>query len=131
MKKLIFTAATAALLTSCATVTGQGNQSVKINSVPQGAEVMVDGQKQTTPAVITLKGASGYPVTAKKEGYKEAYGKVNGEFRVLPTVVGNIFNLTGVIGLVVDMFGTGAAYNLDQEVNIDMKSGTFTNVKKK
>jgi PEGA domain len=131
MKKILFTAALVTLLASCATITGQGNQAVKINTTPQGADVIIDGQRSTTPAVVTLKGASGYPIIAKKEGFKDGYGKVNGDVRILPAIVGNIFNLTGIIGMAVDFFATGAAYKLDQEVNIDLKTGTSTNVKAK
>ncbi len=131
MKRIILTTTLIAFIASCASITGPGNQTVKITTVPEGADVTVDGQIKTSPVVITLKGASAYPIIAKKDGYKDGYGKVNSKVRILPAIVGNIFNLTGVIGMAVDFFATGAAYKLDQEVNIDMTQNTSTNVNPK
>lgn len=118
MKKLLVTALLSMSLISCASITGPGNQQVKIETTPPGAEIIVDGQTQVSPALVTLKGKSDYTVMARKDGYRDAYGKINGEPRILAGVVGNIFNLTGIIGMAVDFLGTGAAYKLDNNVSL-------------
>ncbi|MCE3233062.1 MAG: hypothetical protein K0R98_1319 [Rickettsiaceae bacterium] len=109
------------VLANCASVTGPGRQQVKINSEPSGAEVKVDGRTVTTPAVVELKGQSQYYLTASKPGYKDSSEVLGSEVRILASVVGNMFNFTSLVGMAVDFFGTGAAYNLDDEVNIKMK----------
>ena len=109
------------VLAGCASVTGPSRQSVKIDSNPQGARVEVGGQTLTTPAVVDLKGKSEYIAVATKSGYDSTTKVVGSEVRLLPAVVGNIFNLTGVIGMAIDFFGTGAAYKLDNNVNIDLQ----------
>lgn len=109
------------MASACASVTGPGKQTVQINSVPQGADVFVDGRNVTTPAVVTLKGKSEYFVKASKPGYAETSEKIDSQFRVLPVVLGNFLNLTGLVGVGVDVLGTGAAYDLDDQINIQMR----------
>jgi len=109
------------ILTNCASIVGPTHQQVKVDSQPQGAQVFIGGKTVTTPAVVELKGKSEYYVTANKDGYKPASDVLNGEVRILPAVVGNIFNLTGAIGMAVDFFGTGAAYKLDESVNVKLQ----------
>ena len=121
MKKIILTAILIATLASCASITGSGIQNVKIDTVPSGAEVYVDGRYYTSPAIVPLKGKSSYNVNAEKEGYKNSYGIINGKPRIGAGVVGNIFNFTGIIGVAVDFFATGAGFKLDNEVNIKMR----------
>lgn len=123
LKKFTVTAVAAALLTTtgCASITGPGRQPVKINSTPQGASVFVGGRTATTPAVVELKGKSEYFVKAEKKGYKDSTDVIGSEVRILPAVVGNILNLTGIIGVAVDFLATGAAYDMDDEINIKLE----------
>jgi hypothetical protein len=107
-------------LTNCASITGPSRQPVKVNSVPSGAEVKIGGKTVVTPAVVDLKGKSEYIVTAHKAGYNDTTDVLGSEVRILASVVGNIFNLTGIIGMAVDFLGTGAAYKLDPEVNVQL-----------
>lgn len=126
MKKNLATLVSVCALTvmtaACASVTGPGKQTVQINSVPEGAEVFVDGRTVTTPAVVTLKGKSEYYVKATKPGYQETSEKIDSQFRVLPVVLGNIANLTGLVGIGVDVLGTGAAYDMDDNLTIKMRT---------
>jgi len=107
-------------LSACASITSNSVQPVTINSNPQGAKASVGGNTVTTPAVVDLKGKSAYFVTASKDGYITGNNVIESEVRFLPAVIGNIFNLTGVIGMAVDFFGTGAAYKLDNEVTVNL-----------
>jgi len=110
-----------ALIVSCASVTGPGNQDVRIDTTPSNAEILVDGRHYTSPAVVNLKGKSNYTIVASKKGYKDTYGTVKGEPRILAGVVGNMFNFTGIVGMAIDFFGTGAAYNMDENVNLTLR----------
>jgi hypothetical protein len=113
-------AVVAILLTSaCASVTGPGKQQVKVETVPPGAEVRINNQVQTSPAVFTLKGKSDYTVIAEKDGYKTSTGVINGEPRIMASVFGNILWL--IPGLAIDYLATGAAYDLDDRVVIPMR----------
>jgi hypothetical protein len=114
------------LSTACASVTGPGKQQVRVDTVPQGAEVRVADQVQTSPAVFTLKGKGEYTVIAEKEGYKTSTGLINGEPRIWASVVGNIFNLTGIVGVGIDYFATGAAYDLDDSVVVALRPEVTT-----
>ena len=119
--KVFSTFAVVMILSGCASITGPSKQPVKINSDPQGAQVSVGGRTVTTPAVVELKGKSEYYVTATKPGYQTGNDVISSEVRILPSVVGNILNLTGILGMGVDFLGTGAAYDLDDEINLELQ----------
>lgn len=128
ISKLFSVSALCLIASACASVTGPGKQQVQIDSVPSGADVFVDGRTVTTPAVVTLKGKSEYYVKASKKGYADTSEKIDSEFRVMPVVLGNIVNFTGlvgvgvdVLGVGVDVLGTGAAYDMDDKVTINMR----------
>lgn len=108
------------LLTACATVIHEKKQKVTINSVPEGATLTIDGKIYLTPATVPLNGKSEYYFTLTKPGYQPATGKVDGEFRIWSSVVGNIFNLTGVIGLAVDLWGSGNAFELEKDNTVTL-----------
>jgi hypothetical protein len=121
MMKKVFAISLLSLTAACASITGPSKQQVKVDTVPSGAEVRIENQVQTTPAVFTLKGKSDYTVIADKDGYKTSTGVINGEPRIMASIVGNIFNLTGIIGVGIDYLGTGAAYDLDDSVTIPLR----------
>jgi len=105
----------------CASVIHESKQSVTIKSEPPGATLTIDNRTFTTPAIVALKGKSEYPFTLTAQGYKPAIGKVDSEFRVWSVVLGNIVNLTGLIGVGVDVWGTGAAYELQKDNTITLE----------
>lgn len=107
-------------LSSCATLTGPSIQDVKITTTPPGGEVYVDGRNYETPAIISLKGKDSYNVTASKDGYRDSYGIIRGEPRIMAGIVGNVFNLTGIIGMAIDYVG-GSFYKMDKTINIKMR----------
>ncbi len=112
------------ILSNCASILGYSNQNVTIKSEPSGAEVTVDGMVVITPATIQLKGKREYYISASKKGYRTTPGKINGEVRIASGIVGNIFNLSGIIGLGTDFFLTGAGYKLNNNVNITLLKET-------
>jgi hypothetical protein len=107
-------------LSGCASVMNSSKQNVTIKTNPSDASLMIDGRTLTTPAVVTLKGKSDYPFTITKAGYKPAQGKVDGDFRIWSVVLGNIVNFTGFLGAAVDVWGTGAAYELEKDQTITL-----------
>lgn len=107
-------------LTACATIIHEKKQKVTINTVPAGATLTIDGSSYLTPATVALTGKSEYYFNITKPGYEPATGKVDSEFRVWSSVVGNIFNLTGIIGFAVDMWGTGNAYELQKDNTVSL-----------
>ena len=69
MKKIIAAAATLLILDSCAMLFNDKNVEVKINSNPQGADVIIDGRSYgRTPAVVSIE-PKNYVATLTKEGY--------------------------------------------------------------
>ena len=109
------------LTTSCATLTGPGMQTVKITSEPSEAEIQINGMYHETPAIVKVKGKGQYMVIAQKDGYRDSYATIEGSPRILAGVVGNLFNFTGLLGIAIDFFGTGAGYKMDSETHIKLK----------
>ncbi len=120
MKKLVLVMACMAL-SACSTIVHEKNQYVNITSNPPGATLKIDGRSFVTPASVSLKGKSEYYFTLEKEGYKTASGKVDGDFRIWSAVIGNIFNLTGVLGFAVDFWGTETAYELHKDNTVTLE----------
>lgn len=106
-------------LAGCATIVNDTHQHVTIKTIPDGAEVVVDGRTVTTPATIDLKGKSEYYLTATKPGYRSTTGKIEGDARIGSGVVGNVLSF-GLIGMGVDFFATGAGWKLQPEVTIPL-----------
>ena len=73
MKQLMLTmAAMLGLIcvgTGCATVRGD-KQKMTIETDPAGANLVVDGQKYTTPAEVVLKRKDAHRITVDKDGYR-------------------------------------------------------------
>ena len=71
-------------LSGCATMFGDNTRTISIDSVPRGAGIYVNGQRQgTTPAVITMPNYiyGGKTITLKKEGYHEQTFALNTKFQ--------------------------------------------------
>ena len=109
------------LVGACSSIVHESQQTITINTNPQGALLKIDGRAFTTPAAVMLKGKPEYYFTVEKPGYKMAAGKVDGNFRVMSTVVGNIFNLSGILGFAVDYWGTQTAFELQKDNTITME----------
>lgn len=115
---------TGLLLQGCATIIHEKKQNVTINTVPAGANLNIDGRNFITPATVPLSGKSEYYFTVAKPGYKSTSGKVDSHFRVWSSVVGNIFNLSGLIGFAVDTWGTGNAFELEKDNTVTLQPET-------
>lgn len=110
-----------ATLSGCASVFNDSRQRVTIKSIPDGAEVIVDGRTVTTPTTLDLKGRQEYYLTASKPGYRQTAGKIEGDMRIGSGVVGNVFSF-GIIGMAVDFFGTGAGWKLQPEITLNLQA---------
>lgn len=125
MKMLKMTAAIAAvsLVTGCATIVGDKEQSITINSSPSNANVLITDERSmevhsgNTPTTVQLRKSDGsyfggktYTVELSKDGYESRTMMINSS----PNgwyIGGNIL-LGGLIGwLIVDPL-SGAMYNL-------------------
>lgn len=125
MKMLKMTAAIAAvsLVTGCATIVGDKEQSITINSSPSNANVLITDERSmevhsgNTPTTVQLRKSDGsyfggktYTIELSKDGYESRTMMINSS----PNgwyIGGNIL-LGGLIGwLIVDPL-TGAMYNL-------------------
>jgi hypothetical protein len=118
MMKKVFAVSLLSLTTACASITAPSKQTVVVDTVPSGAEVRIDNQVQTSPAIFTLKGKSDYTVVAEKDGYKPTAGVINSEPRLLATIGGNILWLP--VGVAID-FLTGSMFKLDTNVSIPLR----------
>lgn len=125
MKALKLTAAIATLsiMTGCASIVGEREQSVTINSSPNNANILITDERRSevysgsTPTTVQLRKSDGsyfggktYTVELSKEGYEDRrvtiHSRPNGWY-----IGGNIV-FGGLIGwLIVDPL-TGAMYNL-------------------
>lgn len=82
--KYILLAPLLLIICSCATLYGQNNREITINSVPQGAKVYLNGVEYAkTPASIVLPsvGFRSVKLILKKPGYKDATVLVETEFQ--------------------------------------------------
>lgn len=65
-------------LTSCASMFGKSYTNVKIDSVPQGADVIIDGVKYgVTPITLPLGNEKGRIIQIEKDGYEPYIARVN------------------------------------------------------
>ena len=104
-------------IAGCSTMVHDSKQNVAVHTMPEGADVLLDGQQQIAPTVFKVKGSSGYNVVANKNGYKPAHARVDGKFRFGSTIFGNILWL--IPGVIVDI-ATGAAYEMQDQVTIPL-----------
>jgi len=123
VRKLTAAISTVSLMTGCATIVGDKEQAITINSSPNNANVVITDERNvevhsgTTPATVTLRKSDGsyfggktYTVDLSKDGFESRTmtinSKANGWY-----IGGNIL-FGGLIGwLIVDPLN-GAMYNL-------------------
>lgn len=82
--KLAIAAFAAITLSGCASIAGDNTRAVQVNSIPSGANVMIDGQDYgTTPTVVTLPSYiyGGKTVVVRKQGYRDQAMQVNTNFQ--------------------------------------------------
>ncbi|MFD2190949.1 hypothetical protein [Pistricoccus aurantiacus] len=126
MLKLAAAIGTLAMLTGCASIVGDREQAVTINSSPSHADVVITDERNmqihsaTTPTTVQLKKADGsyfggktYTVEISKDGYESRTMLINST----PNgwYIGGNLLFGGLIGwLIVDPL-TGAMYNLSPD----------------
>ena len=106
------------LAVGCATIIHGSSQSIHVSSVPDSAEVWIDGARVgVTPTKLKLKRKDDYLITVKKAGYKDATTTI--ESSTSGWLFGNII-FGGLIGCGIDLID-GAAYQLSPDhVDINM-----------
>jgi PEGA domain len=121
----IIKAALASLLSlsivGCATIAGDNNRAIKVDSHPAGAAIFVDGQQYgTTPAVVTLPTYiyGGKSVTLRKAGYHDHTMMVNSKFQpiaLLDIFLWPTFILDAATGSLVKIDPANLNLNADLE----------------
>ncbi len=108
MSRLPVAALVLCMLCGCATIISGKNETVRIDSEPQGVMVKVDGAHYETPVVISLaRDTDHYVVFPNGQ-------RVDITRHFQAAVLGNIL-LGGVIGLVVDAVSGAATGNLEPD----------------
>jgi hypothetical protein len=110
------------LVTGCATIVSGRTQDIAFDSVPAGADVMLnDGTKTVTPGTLTLKRRGNYLATFMKDPFPPRPVEIQSATNWW--VLGNVL-IGGFVGFIVDM-ATGAAHRLVPDyVMVDMATGT-------
>jgi hypothetical protein len=124
MKKFFFITISALVIlgfTGCASIFTGTTQSVQINSMPNGANVSVNGlnRGQTPLPVVLKKGSSGQVVTLTLPGYRENTFQPQTAFNPVA-----ILNLWGILGWGIDA-ATGAMWKYDPTLyNIQLQKAS-------
>ena len=117
--------------TGCASIMSTTNYPVRLNSTPNGANVVVakaNGDvihRGVTPMVCVLKSSSGYFSPAKyslsfsKEGYRETTIPLNA---TLDPLYGGNCLFGGLLGLLIVDPATGAMWCLDDNISARLQS---------
>ncbi|MGJ7462771.1 hypothetical protein ACR80S_16890 [Halomonas sp. MA07-2] len=139
MHKLTTAIATLSIMTGCATIVGDKEQTVTINSSPSTANVMITDERSmevhssTTPTTVQLRKSDGsyfggktYTVEISKDGYASRTMMINSS----PNgwYIGGNLLFGGLIGwLIVDPL-TGAMYNLTPDsINASLGESVASN----
>ncbi|CAM3821972.1 PEGA domain-containing protein [Vreelandella rituensis] len=126
MLKIAAAVSSLAIMTGCASIVGEKEQTVTINSTPSNAEVMITDERSLqvhsgqTPTTVQLKksdgsyfGGKSYTVEISKNGYESRTMMIN----ATPNgwYIGGNLIFGGLIGwLIVDPL-TGSMYNLSPD----------------
>lgn len=94
-------ACAAAALAGCATIVNGTTQKVQINSIPDGAEVVIDDSRQhvTTPATVKLSRRDSHKLVFHKPGYQDTAESLTSGMS--GSILGNLL-AGGVVGLAID-----------------------------
>ena len=100
------------ILSGCATIMKGNSQIVQVSSVPDGAQIRINGVAiGTSPMSVKLDTSQEYDVELELEGYLPYSVKIKKS--VSGWVWANILN-AGLFGVIID-FSSGAVYKLDKE----------------
>ena len=115
---VIFAAiATAAFISGCGAIVHGTRQDIAINSNPNQAQVIVQGESKTTPAMFNLKRKHSYVVKISKEGYESSDIMINNKLDW--TAWCDLF-VWGIIPIFYDL-ASGAAWKLSpEEINVSL-----------
>lgn len=108
--KLFCIAALFLTIEGCASIAGENTRSVKINSNPSGATILVDHQQYgKTPAIINLPNYiyGGKAITLRKQGYQDQTKLVHAKFQPV-----SLFNILFWPGFIIDA-ATGNIVKID------------------
>jgi hypothetical protein len=120
MKNLIVIIVIALFSQSCATLLSGTHQKIKIESIPSGALVQVNGfSKGVTPLKVKIKkGFKSPEIVLKKEGYQDITFKPEHGFQALA-----LLNLADPLGWAIDL-ATGSCIKYkpsNYEIQLDKK----------
>jgi hypothetical protein len=84
-------------LSGCATLFGENNKTVQVNSIPEGAQVYMNGSLiGTTPTTLSIPSTfSPPPIAIRKKGYQQQTAQIDTTFQ--PVGALNILFLPGFI----------------------------------
>ncbi len=110
----------------CAALFSDTDESVTINSNPDGATVTVDGEpKGETPATVTLSAKESHTIKVTKDGYDSRTYTISNEVDTKWVIIDGVVALVtfpiGLLAPIVDAAG-GAWYKLNQsQVSISLE----------
>jgi len=116
------------LFTGCASIVNGTHQTVTFDSMPTGADIVVDNQiVGKTPQAITLKRRNDQIVEFRKAGYKTLMFPMSKNYSYTPMVLGD-FILGGPFGTTTDVTD-GAIYQYDPNAyNVTLVKENATSV---
>jgi hypothetical protein len=89
------------ICSGCATLLRGSTQKLNFQTVPSGAQLIVDGKQYTTPAEVKLARKNAHHVVVSKDGYRTMKFTVDPMWDGI-SLVGNIIMPGGSVGLVID-----------------------------
>ena len=98
----------------CGTIIHGTRQTITLNSTPEGAQILENGQViGTTPTQLRFKRGDDHLLTFRLDGYEDVRVELDKEIDTTSLVLNLLFG--GLIGFAVD-FSNGAAYALDPSI---------------
>lgn len=119
MLQFVFVGLALFFVSGCATIINGTSQKILTTSMPSGATVLVDGNKEfVTPAKLRLERRRDHELVFSKQGYRGETVKI---VHVISEAVGGNTLLFGPIGWGIDALN-GCQYKLmPDKVHVDMK----------
>ena len=107
----------AIIISGCGAIMHGAHQDIAINSNPNQAQVIVQGESKVTPAMFNLKRKHSYIVKISKEGYESSDIMINNKLDW--TAWCDLF-VFGIIPIFYDL-ASGAAWKLSpEEINVTL-----------
>lgn len=115
-------------LTGCGAIINSTTQSVRIDSNPGGAKVMVDGQEYgATPLAVSLARKKVHVVRIELNGYEPMEYTLNK--KISGWVWGSLL-LGGLIGVIIDVASGGVYVLTPEQLSAELQSGQSSAVRK-